>query len=339
MTQSGPPWITHRLGKIPADLVAVIAVVFFLNGTIFIPVVRETPLRVPFILAFVLFIPGYVVVAALYPERDDPADRNSADGRDSISSARFRSGIGGIERVALSFGLSFVIVPAIAFPLVQWYSGVRLIPIVVALSAFTLIVTAVAAGSRWNVTETERFSVPYREWLAAGRSRVRSHDSRADAALTVLLVASILLAAGSVGFAVVTLPQEDEFSSLTLLVETDGGELVADGFPTEMNAEESEELVIAVDNHEHRSAEYTLIAVEQSVESDGDELVVDEQRELDRFEFQLGHDETELLEYELEPTFAGEDVRIMWLLYVDEEPDDFSIEDAPYHAYLNIHVE
>lgn len=322
----------------PIDLALAVLAIVVLNVAVFAPVVRETPIRVPIALAVVLFVPGYVVVAALYPGATDSTDRSFENGRDSLRSGRLRSGIGGVERVALSFALSFVIVPVLVFPLVRLYEGVHLAPTTVALTGFALLVTAIAAVRRRNLPEEERFSGPIRSWLATDRSSALSFNGRADAALTVLLVASILLVAGSVGFAAVNLPQDDEFSSISLLTETEDGELTADGLPTEISEEESEEIVVEVENHEYRTTEYTLVVVEQSLESNGDEPVVNDQRELDRVSFQLQHGEIESLEHELEPTLTDEDARIAWLLYVDETPDDVSIDDAPYHVYVNVDV-
>lgn len=338
----------RRLASMPVDIAAVVAVVVLVNATIFLPVVRETPLRVPFVLAFVLFVPGYVFIAALYPERGEPAGADghepaespdSPESHGSFVPARWRSGIDGVERVALSFGLSFVIVPAIGFPLTLWYDGVHLVPITFALTGFTLLMAAVATARRFRLPAEERFTVPYGAWLATGRSRLFSPDDGVDAALTILLIASVLLALGSLGFAATTLPQEDEFSSISLLVETDDGELVADDYPTSMADGASEEFVIAVTNHEYRTAEYTLVVVEQSLEPTENGTVVDEQREVDRFEFSLEHNSTELIDYSIEPAFTGEGIRIAWLLYVDEAPDEISIEEAPNHVYLMVDVE
>lgn len=325
----------RQLRLIPADLVAVLAVTILVNLTVFTPIIRETSVRIPFVLVFVLFVPGYVLVAALYPEQgESPTETTDAD---SIRVNPLRTGIDGSERVALSVGLSVVLVPMIGFLLTFTPWGIRLIPVAITLTAFSLIVTGVAVVRRWRLPEDERFRVPYREWLAAGRSRVFEPDTRADAALTVLLVASVVLAAGSVGYAVANLPQEDEFSAITVLTEDDG-ELVADGYPTDIEAGESAELIVAIDNHEYRPAEYTVVVVEQTVETGDEGAVVRDQRELDRFHAQIDHGETELIAHEIEPETTG-DVRIAWLLYPDDDPpDDPSTENAAYYAHITVEV-
>jgi uncharacterized membrane protein len=123
------------------------------------PVLSETPLRVVFGLPFVLFLPGYAFVAALFPEAgEDPTDEEAKD-----EASRSASGIDGIERVALSFGLSIAVVPLIGLVLNFTPFGIRLVPILMSVSLFTVAATAVAARRRHLLPLEERFQVPYRE--------------------------------------------------------------------------------------------------------------------------------------------------------------------------------
>jgi len=52
----------------PADLAAVVILTITTLTAVFVPVINETPLRVVFGLCFVLFLPGYAFIAALFPE-------------------------------------------------------------------------------------------------------------------------------------------------------------------------------------------------------------------------------------------------------------------------------
>ena len=84
---------------------------------------------------FVLFIPGYVTVEALFPK-----------GRE----------LDGIERFALSVGLSLALVPLIGLLLNYTPWGIRLNPIVISLVAFTLLVAGLGVARRFRVA-AERF--------------------------------------------------------------------------------------------------------------------------------------------------------------------------------------
>lgn len=353
--------------NLPADLAAVVALVITTNVAALAPVIRETPLRVPLGLAFVLFVPGYAFIAALFPEAGEspvsvdesglPADSEVMDDElepdgwyDSIAS---RSGIDGLERVALSFGLSIAVVPLIGLVLNFTPWGIRLVPIVVSVSGFTLVATIVAASRRQALPVDERFQVPYREWYAAGRTELLEPDTRADAALNVLLVVSVMLAVGTVGYAVMVPPDGEQFSAIYLLTEDDDGELVADNYPTEFVQGESRELFVGIDNHEQETTEYTVVVLEQDVEvvenetalEEGEpnatvnETVVREQRELDRFSTTVAHNESWHQTYELEPTMTGENQRVVWLLFPGGDvPAEPSMDDTEYSVHLWMNV-
>ncbi|QRV15811.1 DUF1616 domain-containing protein [Haloterrigena salifodinae] len=349
-TRSLVALLPRPVRTLPADLAAVFALVVLTNVAALAPVLRETSLRVPLGLAFVLFVPGYAFIAALFPEAgDDPtadpeidgdSDGDLADGanRGPLLVGPLlddRSGIDGIERVALSFGLSIAITPLIGLVLNFTPWGIRLVPIMLAISAFTVSAAAIAAVRRWELPTDERFRVPYRTWYTAGRAELFEPDTRADAALNVVLVLSLLLAVGSVGYAVTAPPDGEQFSAVYLLTEDDDGELTADNYPTEFTQGEPKEIVLGVDNHEHRTVDYTVVLVEQQVSVEDNETTVEEQRELDRFETRLSHNESWHHQHELEPTMTGENVRLVWLLYPGGDvPEEPSADTTEYSAHL-----
>lgn len=174
-------------------------------------------------------------------------------------------------------------------------------------------------------------------------------DTRTAAALNVLVVLSVLLAAGSVGYAVTVPHDGEQFSAIYLLTEEDDGELVADNYPTAFVQGEQKEVTVGIDNHEQETTEYTVVVLEQDVDrvetepttGEGEanttmnETVVREQRELDRLSTTISHNASWHNEYDLEPTLAGENQRIVWLLFPDGEvPSDPSLADTEYSVYL-----
>jgi len=320
------------------------------NIAVFAPVIRDTPLRVPLGLAFVLFVPGYVFIAALFPEAGEPPGDAELEGGDDetqetagfvpIPTGYGDRGIDGIERVALAFGLSIAIVPLIGLALNFTPWGIRLTPIMVAVSGFVGGATIVAAVRRWQLPEQDRFTVPYREWWHRGKTEVFEPETRLDGALNVLLALSIILAVGTVSFAVLFPPSGEQFSELYLLTEDEDGERVAANYPTEFVEGESQEVIVGVGNNEHRDVEYTVVVLEQTTDGDGNETTVTDQRELDRFDVTLEHNETSHVPYEIQPTFVEDDVRIQWLLFLDGDiPDEPTADDTDYDVHLWVDVE
>jgi hypothetical protein len=86
---------------------------------------------------FVLFIPGYVAVEALFPK-----------GRE----------LDGIERLALSVGLSLALVPLVGLLLNYTPWGIRLDPIMVSLTVLTVGLALVAFVRRFRLS-VERFEL------------------------------------------------------------------------------------------------------------------------------------------------------------------------------------
>jgi uncharacterized membrane protein len=94
--------------------------------------------RIAFGLLFALFLPGYALISALFPKRDR---------------------LGGIERLALSFGLSIAIVPLIGFILNFTPWGINLYPIVISVTLFILAASVVGWYRQRKLTPDQRFGV------------------------------------------------------------------------------------------------------------------------------------------------------------------------------------
>ena len=263
-------------------------------------------------------------------------------------------GIDGIERVALAFGLSIAVVPLIGLVLNFTPWGIRLTPIMVSVSGFTLVAVGVGAVRRWELPEEERFAVPYREWWAAGRAEMFEPDSRADAALNVVLVLSIVLAVSSVGYAVAVPKQGESFSEMYLLTENETGSLVADDYPTEFTRGESQELVVGIGNHEHEPVNYSVVVLLQNVtfvqnesrvrSANGtvtpvyNETRVLEEERLRTFEASLADNKTWIQQHSVEPTITGENLRLAYLLYRGEAPPEPTVKGAyrEVHLWMNV---
>jgi uncharacterized membrane protein len=330
--------------RLPADIAAVFGFVLLTNLAVLAPVVRETPLRVVLGLPFVLFVPGYAFIAALFPEAGEAptTDDESSSGSDGTSVTGDR-GIDGIERVALSFGLSIAVVPLIGLVLNFTPWGIRLVPIMVAVSGFTIVCGAVAARRRWQLPPEERFGVPYREWLTAGRSELLEPTSRADAALNVLLVASIILAVASVGYAVAVPKQGETFTEFYILTENETGDLVADDYPTEFERGERKPVVVGVGNQEHETVSYSVVVQLERVNvtrvGNNTTATVLEREELDRLQTgALEHNETWHQEYGIEPTMTGDRLRVAFLLYRDAPPAQPTVDNAYRELHLWVNV-
>lgn len=224
----------RNLEQMPADLLA--AVVLALAVLLF----TLTPLsglflRIPIGLLMVLFVPGYVLIAALFPRKGD---------------------LDGIERIALSFGLSIAVVPLIGLGLNYTPWGIRLIPVVISIVAFTLLMAAVAYWRRISLSPEERFSLNLRQWIGSLKDEIRAEGERGwvDKALTIILILSIIASIVALVYVVVTPKEGEKFTEFYIL--GPGGK--AYDYPTEVRAGNNSTVIVGVVNHEYRLTNYTM---------------------------------------------------------------------------------
>ncbi len=188
--------------------------------------------RIAFGLAFVLFIPGYSLVSALFP------------GKLQIS---------GTERMALGFGLSIAVVPLIGFALNFTPAGITLYPVLISIFAFILLAGSIAWYRRSKLAPEERFTLP----ADFGRGSIRrlfSGRSKLDKILNSSLALAFLAAVITLGFVVSNPRSGERFSEFYILGE--GG--IADNYPTSLEVGQTASVTAGIVNHEQATATYRV---------------------------------------------------------------------------------
>jgi uncharacterized membrane protein len=194
--------------------------------TIFIA--PDLPIRAVLGLIFLLFLPGYVATAALFPEKD----------RIDI-----------IERIALSFGLSIAIVPLTGLALNYTPFGIRLDPILVVISAFILIVSIVAWRRRIYLPEDERFRVDIS--IDLSMKGMPLIDKLLTVGITVTLIATVALLAY-----VIAVPRSGEsFTQLAIL----GPDMKAKDYPRNLSVGQEALVHVSIGSFETSKKNYSLV--------------------------------------------------------------------------------
>jgi len=183
-------------------------------------------LRIALGLPFVLFFPGYVLIAALFPRR------NALDG---------------MEKIALSFGLSIVVVSLVGLVLNYTPWGIKLYPIFISLAIFTAVISIVAWHRRRKLAEAGRFIIPFRLNLASWR-----RQNLVDKVLSVILIAAILGAMGTLGYVIATPKIGEKFTEFYFL----GLEGQAIEYPKEMRMGEQGRVRVGIVNREQETVSY-----------------------------------------------------------------------------------
>lgn len=198
-------------------------------------------LRIALGLACVLFFPGYTLSAALFPKRGD---------------------VDGIERLALGLGLNIAVVPLIGLVLNYTPWGICSYSLLISLSLFIIVMATIAWYRRRRLPPEKRFDPQFGLNLSS-LFHLWTLQSRWDKVLTVLLLAAIMGAAGTLAYVVAKPKAAERFTEFYVL----GSEGTAEGYPRKVLQGENVGVVLGIVNREHETAEY-----EVEVTIDGEKL-------------------------------------------------------------------
>lgn len=317
--------------SVPADLLAAVGLTLAANAVVFLPVLRDTPLRLPVGFAFALLVPGYVVVAALFPERCRPTGDGRGERRRRTDQGGTASadGVTVTERLLLSVGLSVVVVPVVGYLWNFTPGGVRLTPMLLSVSGVTLVVAAVAALRRRRLPDR----VQFRLRMPDRRDGVRAGGTGSLRLVNAVLVVSVVFFAASAGYAAMELSHGEQYSELYLL--SADGETFAGGEESPaVTAGDPQTVRVAVSNHEGRPTNYTVVVVQQTVDSAGNGTTVTSQTRLDQFTVAADANETVVRNDTFTPAARDGRSRVVWLLSPGNATDAPSIDSAANHVYL-----
>jgi len=223
----------HIRIRLVNDLIYINLFSILLIAAVFLSEAVRLPfLRIALGLPFVLFFPGYTLIAALFPKKDD---------------------LDGLERLALSFGLSIAVAPLLGLGLNYTPWGIRLTPILLSLTIFILGMSVVAFYRRSKISAENRF---YPVWELDMVSW--GGLSRLDKILSVLLALSIFFAVGSIFYVATTPKVGEKFTEFYIL--GTGGK--AEGYPRELAVGEEGWVIVGVVNHEYAPVKYYIEVVE-----------------------------------------------------------------------------
>lgn len=284
--------------------------------TIYLPYLNETPVRFVFTLPLMLFIPGYCAIAALFPKDGD---------------------LTFVERLVLSIGLSIVVVPLICFGLNFTPWGIRLDPVVLSLTIFSLVMVVIAWYRRTLLPVPERYTVPFSEIAGGIREEMFPADtSRTERLLSaVLALAILMLILITIYVLMVPLPGE-RFTEFFILGEN---RTVAD-YPDLTRPGQNNSMYVGVTNHEYQDVTYTIETWMLRTEFDNvtntSRIKVMDPHE--RLSVTLAHNEKTIIPYNLSYNKTGYN-RVEFLLF-DEYVPGFEVNgtDRINASYRELHL-
>ncbi len=216
------------------DLMLALLFTFLAYLFVLVSPFNQTPLRVIIALPILLFLPGYLLISAMFPRKRE---------------------LSGIERFTLSIGLSIAISVFDGFLISVTIWRFRPAPIIYSLSLIVLILVLITLLVRLRIPKEERFSLDPSviSDLFASLRESSEEPSDIERALMIALVGSIMIASGMLVYAKLTF-DEERFTVLYILGE--GGK--AEDYPSALYILEPSSMVVGVENYEHDRVNYTL---------------------------------------------------------------------------------
>jgi len=262
-----------------------------------IGIITLTPLktlRIILGLPFILFFPGYTLIYALFPKKTQ---------------------LDIIERIALSFGLSIAVVPLIGLILNYTPWGIRLYPILISLTGFIIIMSAISWVRRSRILPSERLSIDININFSSFSSQ-----SKLDKVLTIILICAIIACLGTLIYVITTPKVGEKFTEFYIL----GEEGKAAGYPRELVVGETGYVILGIVNHEYQPVTYTVKIL---VGSEGKNFIGP---------VTLKHEEKWERKIGFTPTTSGKNIKVQFLLFREDEPE------KPYrslHLWINVNEE
>lgn len=324
--------------------VDLICVVVHAGLTAYVVLFEVAPvLRTLVVVPTIVLLPGYVLVAALYPERMPRENVEwqafDPEQRGAHADAPASYGLSRVGRLALAVPVSVVVVPLLALVVDISPLPLRAGPLLAAVCGPVVLLAAVAFARRRRLPAPKRFTpfgpVPVSRELDPDGSRPLvgwSSATAEDWLIRGVVAVSLIVFAGSVAFAATAPPPaDDRFTEVYLVAENDDGNLTTAAVPRELTAGASTELAVGLHNHEHERAKYRVVA--QLARSDDERRRIVE--ELGRFAVTLEHGESVERRHEIRPSESGADLRLTYLVFRGGIPP----EPGPANAYRVLRVD
>lgn len=240
-------------------------------------------------LAYVLFLPGYALQAALFPRRTE---------------------MDGLERVGLSFGLSVAVVALLALVLNALPWGIRLWTIAAAEGLLLVGSVLAAVWRRGRLAEEDRYLPRIHLDL---RGLWGSQDRTGRILLGVLSAALLVMLGVAISFAILPSPAEF-FTEFYIL----GEEGLAESYPRMVTAGEPVVVTVGITNHERDGHLYRVEAwAQDGYDASTRQLAV----QAGPFDLKVG----QALEFDLEWRMpaAGDDQQVLFFLYLDDAAEPY----------------
>jgi uncharacterized membrane protein len=207
-------------GLIVLDILSILYILIVL-------IIPSSILRLILGVPFLLFIPGYALMAALFTSKE---------------------AISGIARVALSFTASVALVALFGYILSFTSWGIRLEPVAFVVYVFILFISPIALVRQRRLPKEEQFNIDFYLRLPGLGQNIP------DRVLSAILILTVLGAIGGLSYTFARPRVNEAFTEFYLL--GPGGE--ANQYSTELQAGVESSVILGIVNHEGKETGYRV---------------------------------------------------------------------------------
>ena len=284
--------------RIPTDVLLIGGWTLLAILVVSIPVVRGSAVRIVVAGSFLLFAPGYALVAALFVHT----------GKLSL-----------LERLVFSVGASFAAVILVGIVLAETPAlGISLETVLASQSLVVVVFLTIAMYRRRAFAPDERTTpgsdvITFLRAAWYGRAAVGGGSRVLQVAIVLAVVATV----GATVYVVATPLPSERYTEFYV----QGHDGAIESIPETVGPDEDIELLIGVANHEHRTVEYGL-QVQIRTEGDTAEIATTDS-------WRLGHEEAREEVLTLEPADQGA-VAVEFLLFLELPPGEVVDAETAY---------
>lgn len=310
---------------LPYDLLVVVGLAVALAVVSLTPALSTSPLG-PLLAVVALLLPGYALIAALFPRRL-PTDRSPGSLRERAQR------VDAFDRLVLSIASGLVVTPLLGIALEFSPFSITTAPVAVTILGFVVVASGVAAYRRRRLPPAEQYR-PAERWAAAWDT----FDPRSEFdLLTVVVALAVVVALGGVLVVASTGQTGERFTEFYLL-NGDGDQFETTGYPNATVAGEPVTVTLGIENREGRTVTYTVVTRVQRVERLETRTRILEQNRFDDIRLTVGPGETVLRTRTVRPELTGSEMRLTYLLYRGEPPAAPTTRNAyrRTHLWLNV---
>jgi uncharacterized membrane protein len=206
----------------------IFCIIWSVIATFFVLLDIDNLIRIILNIPLIIFIPGYLLVYVLFPERTEQV-------------------FDVVDRIALGIGISIAIVPLFGIVLFFTRWGLSLQLLILSLEAFILIMGAIAI-IRWFNTPSEK---RYKPMINIS---IPKHETKFDMLLTLIVVICLIITVSLVIYVIFTPKEEEHFTEFYVL----GSNHLAFNYPMNLTSTKNATVILGVANHENTPINYTL---------------------------------------------------------------------------------